>query len=69
MLSAALLTGGKREFREEQRRVPRMNVIVATPVSGFLGWCVCVLFIDGSIVVYMCVGGCEYDGWAYIKSI
>ena len=32
MFSAALLTGGKKEFREEQRRVPRMNIIVATPV-------------------------------------
>ena len=31
MFSAALLTGGKREFREEQVRVPRMNIIVATP--------------------------------------
>lgn len=31
MFSAALLTGGKKEFREEQRRVPRMNIIVATP--------------------------------------
>jgi len=31
MFSAALLTGGKKEFREEQARVPRMNIIVATP--------------------------------------
>lgn len=32
-LSAALLTGGKKEFREEQRRIGRMNIVVATPVS------------------------------------
>lgn len=31
-LSAALLTGGKKEFREEQRRIVRMNIVVATPV-------------------------------------
>jgi hypothetical protein len=34
LLSAGLLTGGKKEYREEQRRVPRMNIIVATPVSA-----------------------------------
>lgn len=47
MLSAALLTGGKREFREEQRRLPRMNVIVATPVRAFYFGLVyvCVSFI------------------------
>jgi ATP-dependent RNA helicase DDX10/DBP4 len=30
-LSAGLITGGKREFREEQGSVVRMNVLVATP--------------------------------------
>ncbi|CAN0145584.1 unnamed protein product [Heterosigma akashiwo] len=30
-LSAGLVTGGKREFREEQARVGRMAVLVATP--------------------------------------
>lgn len=30
-LSAGLVTGGKKEFREEQLRVVRMNILVATP--------------------------------------
>src|SRR5690606_26293167 len=30
-LSAGLITGGKKEFMEEQQRVVRMNVLVATP--------------------------------------
>lgn len=30
-LSAGLITGGKKEFREEQLRVVRMNVLIATP--------------------------------------
>ena len=30
-LSAGLITGGKKEFAEEQQRVVRMNVLVATP--------------------------------------
>ncbi|CAM9119818.1 unnamed protein product, partial [Discosporangium mesarthrocarpum] len=30
-LSAGLITGGKKEFREEQLRVPRMNILIATP--------------------------------------
>ena len=29
--SAGLVTGGKKEFREEQARVVRMNILVATP--------------------------------------
>ena len=29
--SAGLLIGGKKEFREEQARVPRMSFLVATP--------------------------------------
>ena len=30
-LSAGLITGGKKEFREEQIRLVRMNIVVATP--------------------------------------
>lgn len=30
-LSAGLITGGKKEFREEQASVVRMNILVATP--------------------------------------
>lgn len=30
-LSAGLITGGKKEFREEQASVIRMNILVATP--------------------------------------
>ena len=30
-LSAGLITGGKKEFEEEQQRVVRMNILIATP--------------------------------------
>lgn len=30
-LSAGLITGGKKEFREEQTSVVKMNILVATP--------------------------------------
>ena len=30
-LSAGLVTGGKKEFEEEQQRVVKMNILVATP--------------------------------------
>lgn len=30
-LSAGLITGGKKEFREEQASVIRMNILIATP--------------------------------------
>ncbi|CAM9959671.1 unnamed protein product, partial [Phaeothamnion confervicola] len=30
-MSAGLITGGKKEFREEQQRIVRMNILVATP--------------------------------------
>lgn len=30
-LSAGLVTGGKKEFEEEQARVIKMNILVATP--------------------------------------
>lgn len=30
-LSAGLITGGKKEFREEQTAVIKMNILVATP--------------------------------------
>ena len=30
-LSAGLITGGKKEFREEQASVVRVNILVATP--------------------------------------
>lgn len=30
-LSAGLITGGKKEFREEQMSVVKMNILVATP--------------------------------------
>jgi ATP-dependent RNA helicase DDX10/DBP4 len=29
--SAGLVTGGKKEFEEEQSRITRMNILVATP--------------------------------------
>ena len=31
MLSAGLVTGGKKEFEEEQMRIGKMNILVATP--------------------------------------
>ena len=30
-MSAGVVTGGKKEFREEQVNVVRMNILVATP--------------------------------------
>ena len=30
-ISAGLITGGKKEFEEEQERVIKMNILVATP--------------------------------------
>ena len=30
-LSAGLVTGGKKEFEEEQARIPKMNILIATP--------------------------------------
>ncbi|KAL7549216.1 hypothetical protein ACHAWF_012506 [Thalassiosira exigua] len=53
--SAGLLVGGKKEFGLEQRHVPRMNIVVATPgrllqhleqTAGFEVDRVCVLVLD-----------------------